>query len=406
MIKISTYQNSKSYNPIGEVPISEIFNKIKNGGYETPVINTLRLYEKGSEIYDSLKNNSLPTYRFNFSTLGSASNSNLGAPTGLIYLDVDSIDSISNNSYVYASWKSPSKTGYAVLVKVDGLSLSNFKASYDFVGSILGVTPDPCARKAIQQTCLSYDPDIYINQDSTTINLSNLTKVTKKGITSSKLIKEKKDIGGNDTFLNKKIRFSNIDEYFTGQFKDAEYRVFKDKVDICNPIMPRDTPVGKRHTLFYTYMTQVAVLNRMSISKNYMNILATSVNSGLDSPMDVSEVKAISDSVYTQMKEGKLTIFYNEKRRILFNPSLKMNRVGKMGIVNREIGKLRTELTLNSIYSVIENWDFKTDKKITIKLVSKYSGKSQITIKRHWKNFKNFVAELNQESKNNAYLYA
>lgn len=406
MIKISVYQNSKSYNPIGEVPISEIFDKIKNGGYETPVINTLRLYEKGSEIYDSLKNNSLPTYRFNFSTVGPASNANLGNPTGLIYLDVDSIDSISNNSYVYASWKSPSKTGYAVLVKVDGLSLSNFKSSYDYVGSLLGVIPDPCARKAIQQTCLSYDPNIYINQDSVTIDLSNLTKDNKKGIIPSKLLKEKKDIGRNDTFFGKSVRFSNIDDYFTGQFKDAEYRVFKDKVDVCNPIMPKDTPIGKRHTLFYTYMTQVAVLNYMNISKNYMNILATSVNKGLENPMDELEVKAISDSVYAQMKEGKLKIFYNEKRRILFNPSLNMGRVGKMGIVNREIGKLRTESTLNSIYSVIENWDFNIDKKITIKLVSKYSGKSQVTVKRHWKNFKNFVAELNRESKNNAYLYA
>lgn len=405
MIKISTYQNSKSYNPIGEVPISEIFKKIKDGGYETPVINTLRLYEKGSEIYDSLKNNALPTYRFNFSTNGLASNANLGAPTGLIYLDVDSIDSISNNSYVYASWKSPSKTGYAVLVKVEGLSLSNFKDAYDYVGTILGVTPDPCARKAIQQTCLSYDPDIYINQDSTTVYLSNLTKDNKKGIIPSKLIKEKKDIGRNDTFLNKSVRFSNIDEYFTGQFKDAEYRVFKDKVDVCNPIMPRDTPIGKRHTLFYTYMTQVAVLNYMSISRNYMSILATSVNRSLDNPMDELEVKSISDSVYTQMKEGKLTIFYNEKRRILFNPSLKMSQSNKMGIVNREVGKLRTELTIDSIYNVIENWDFSVDKKITIKLVSKYSGKSQATIKRHWKNFKNFVADLNKESKNNTYLY-
>jgi hypothetical protein len=402
MIKIATYQNSKSYNPIGEMPISEIFKKIKDGGYETPVINTLRLYEKGSEIYDSLKNNALPTYRFNFSTNGPASNANLGAPTGLIYLDVDNIESISNNSFVYASWKSPSKTGYAVLVKVEGLTLLNFKDAYDYAGTVLGVTPDPCARKAIQQTCLSYDPNLYYNEDSQIIELSKEVLPVEKGVIPSILREERKDIGRNDTFFKSGIRFNNLDDYFLGEFKIDKYRVFKDKVSVCNPIMPKDTPIGKRHTLFYTYMTQVAVLNSLNLPLKYLQSLATSVNSGLDYPMSLSEVKSIVSSVFAQMKNGKLTIFYNEDRRILFNPLFKLTRKEKMEIVNKEMGLFRSKNTERQIYTVIESWDFDEYPKITIKTVSKISSKSESTVKRHWKTFKEFVAELNLESKNNS----
>jgi hypothetical protein len=405
MYKTTMYQNSKSYAPLSESSVKEALETIKTKGYYTPLISTLRLYEKGSITYDALKDHTLPTYRFNFLTKGSASNVNLGAPTGLIYLDVDRVETIESNSHIYAYWKSPSKTGYAVLIKVSGLTLDNFKQAYDYVGTVIGVTPDPCARKAIQQTCLSYDPNLYLNEDSTTIELSCLIQDNKKGIIPSIHREERKDIGGNATFFKGGIRFNNIDEYFTGEFKDLEYRVFTEKVSICNPMMPKDTPIGKRHSLFYTFMTQVAVLNYLKIPLKYLQALATSVNSGLDYPMPLAEVKSIATSVFTQMKEGKLTIFYNEDRRILFNPLFKLARIEKMKIVNREIGALRSSKTENEIYRIIENWDFSLYNKITIKAVSRVIGKSQATIKRYWKSFKEFVAELNATSKNNTYIY-
>lgn len=399
MYKITKYLNSKSYSPLSECSIQEVFETIKNEGHHTPIIHTLRLYEKGSSTYDLIKDHTIPTYRFNFLTKGDASNANLGNPTGLIYLDVDSVESITNNPNIYAYWKSPSRTGYAVLVKVDGLTLKNFKQAYDYIARIIGVTPDPHARKAIQQTCLSYDPNLYYNEDSLIIDLSKEIVTIEKGVIPYILREERKDIGRNDTFFKSGIRFNNLDDYFQGEYKTEKYRVFKNKVSVCNPIMPKDTPVGKRHTLFYTYMTQVAVLNYLSIPLKYLQALATSVNSGLDYPMPLTEVKAIVNSVFLQMKSGKLVIFYNEDRRILFNPLYKLSRKEKMEIVNREMGIYRSTKTEKEIYVAIESWDFNTCSKITIKAISNSINKSESTIKRHWKKFKEFVAELNGNSK-------
>lgn len=399
MYKVTKYLNSKSYTPIEECSIQGVFRTIKTEGHHTPIIHTLRLYEKGSDTYDLIKDNTIPTYRFNFLTNGNASNSNISEPTGLIYLDVDSVESIEKNPYIYSYWKSPSKTGYAVLVKVNGLTLDNFKQSYDYVGRVIGVKPDPCARKAIQQTCLSYDPNLYHNEESLTIDLSKEITTLKKGVIPSIHREERKDIGRNDTFLKSGIRFNNLDEYFQGEYKSAKYRVFKDKVSVCNPIMPKDTPVGKRHTLFYTYMTQVAVLNYLSISLKYLQSLATSVNNGLDYPMPLIEVKSIVSSVFAQMKSGKLIIFYNEDRRILFNPLYKLSRKEKMEIVNKEMGIFRSTKTEQEIYAAIESWDFNAFGKITIRAISNSISKSESTIKRHWKKFKEFVAELNDNSK-------
>jgi hypothetical protein len=402
MYKVTKYLNSKSYTPLEECSIQEVFKSIKTEGHLTPIIHTLRLYEKGTTTYDLIKDHTIPTYRFNFLTKGNASNANLGDPTGIIYLDVDSVNSISDNPYIYAYWKSPSKTGYAVLVKVSGLSLQNFQKAYDYVGKVIGVTPDPCARKAIQQTCFSYDPNLYHNEVSLTIDLSKEIIAVEKGVIPSIHREERKDIGRNDTFFKSGIRFNNLDEYFSGEFKTDKYRVFKDKVSVCNPIMPKDTPIGKRHTLFYTYMTQVAVLNYLSIPLKYLQSLATSVNNGLDYPMPLTEVKSIVNSVFAQMKSGKLVIFYNEDRRILFNPLFKLTRKEKMEIVNREMGILRSTKTEKEIYTAIESWDFNEYSKITIKAVSKISNKSESTVKRHWKTFKEFVSELNLESKNSS----
>lgn len=68
-------------------------------------------------------------------------------------------------------------------------------------------------------------------------------------------------------------------------------------------------------------------------------------------------------------------------------------------LLGQKIGKLKSDKTRDCISTVIETWNFDVHNKITIKAISSVSKKSESTIKRHWKNFKKVVAELNDNSK-------
>ncbi len=57
--------------------------------------------------------------------------------------------------------------GYNIIVRVDGLTLSNFKSTYEHICKDLGLSEevyDTCAKKATQFSVLSFDKDIYISE--------------------------------------------------------------------------------------------------------------------------------------------------------------------------------------------------------------------------------------------------
>ena len=178
MYKVSKFESAKTPEVKQVLSIEEVLQIIKNGDDYLHIINTARLYGKGSALYDNLKTNSLPTFRFNFHFNGSAKNQNIISPTGLIYLDVDGSDYIPQSYYIFASWKSLSNTGYGILVKVDNLTLTNYSDVYNQLSEILGLGSDAGARKATQQTVLSYDENLYHNPNSTIFHFTEIKKVS------------------------------------------------------------------------------------------------------------------------------------------------------------------------------------------------------------------------------------
>ena len=86
---------------------------------------------------------------------------------------------------------------------------------------------------------------------------------------------------------------------------------------------------------------------------------------------------------------------YNDERRIVFNPKVRFTTKEKMNIVNRELGKLQTNVTKELINAVLESWDFESHGFITQKKVSVMAGRSIATVKRHWNDFKDDVEAVN-----------
>lgn len=148
MYKVSKFESAKAPKVKQVLAIEDVLQIIKNGDEHLHIINTARFYGKGSTIYDNIKTNLLPSFRFNFLFEDSASNKNIISSTGLIYLDVDGVDSIPTNDYIFASWKSLSNTGFGLLVKVDNLTLDNYSNIYNQLTEIIGINSDAGARKA------------------------------------------------------------------------------------------------------------------------------------------------------------------------------------------------------------------------------------------------------------------
>jgi len=412
MYNISKFKNCGKPKVWYSYPVEEILDTIKFGDKHLPIIQKARTYRKGDDEYDEIKKEQLPTHRFNFQFNGYATNTNITAPTGLIYIDADGVEDISEHPMIYAKWKSLSNTGYSVLVKVHNLNTDNFTKTYDDIGKWLNIVPDPNARKANQQTILSYDPDLYFNPNSivytaSTTTISDNTSKTKK-VPSTYILKEKKEgMGVNDTIYehtsyntdstyNGKLRFNNISDYFKDT--DDNYLIFEDKIKICDPYIPRITKEGNRNSRMFYVLSQDKLLNPL-IDYKSLKGLANTVNKTMFPRLSDNEIHSIVGSVLKGFENGSLELYYNRERKFLFNPDIRLSHKEKMIIVNGENAKLKVKQTKQRIYDVIENWDFNLYKKITQKNVSICSRVSLRTVKRYWSEFKDYARELNDANK-------
>jgi hypothetical protein len=429
---VTQYAGCKRPNTNFTVLVNDVLRLIKHGEKNLPSIMEARVLGKGNPKYDNIKQNKLPTFRFNFHYNGSACNKNITGPTGLIYLDVDDTLYIPESNYVFAKWKSLSNTGYGVLAKVDNLTPTNYSEVYNELSELIGVSTDTGARKASQQTVLSFDPNLFYNAESIVFHYLEKEEKPNRNVSLEKkqviridpynksstsltsedslayeyleeekvahlsiLRKEKESITRKATFSDNYssdvIRFNNINDYFVDE---TPYIVFKEKIRICSPFFPSNIKEGTRNTILFFYLTQIAILNPKT-GITFLKSIARSVCMNMLSKLKEPEIDSIVHSVLRMRKEDTLELYLNEERRILFNPAVKISFKDKMAIVNSELGTLKKERTMAAIYNILEDWDFKSDGKITQKKVRDKLGCHISTIGRHWDGFKDYVGGLN-----------
>lgn len=383
-INVNTFQATNKPKVHDTVSVSKILATIKYGDKNLPLIQNSRKHGKGSEEYVKIKTFYLPTVRFNFLFDGYAKNENIIASTGLIYLDADNVDTIPNSEYIFAKWKSLSGLGYGILVRVEGLTKDNHHETYNSLASLIDIDADAGGRKATQQTVLSYDPDLYYNENSKVY-------VCKK-VSLTNINKERKGIRANDTFLDEgKIRFHNIGDFFED---DTPYIVFKDKVCVCTPYIPRVIPEGKRNGMMFYILCQYAILN--PLQEAFLYGIAEQINRHMKPNLSKYEVAQIVRNVIAARKNKTLKDCCTHYRKILFNPLQTFSFQQKMEIVGSILGTERSQKTLDLIYEALENWDFEANGKITQVKVAKMVGRGEATVKRHWYNFKDFAEYLSK----------
>lgn len=394
---INYFKNCSSPKVIGKLTVDEILNKIKYGDENLLMIKNAREYGKGHEQYDKIKKNVLPTFRFNFIIENTAKNENIIGASGLIYIDVDDNIEIPKNEYIFAKWRSLSNTGYGVLVKVNNLTLDNFKDVYASLGIVLGVKVDDGARKAIQQNVLSYDPNLYYNTNSKVYEC----KISEKASPYS--IKKKKEcIGVNEASDHQskiRERIDNTYEYFVGDDSDKDYLYFEEKIMICAPFIPwHGVNKGNRNNLLFRVLSQYALLNP-ELGMNYLINKSYYINTKMNPKISNREIRSIVLSVLEKRKQGTLKMYFNQERLIIFNPNKKITNSEKSKITGAINGGRKNKETQLAIYEILENWDFEEFGRITQKSVIDISKFSRSRVQRHWFHFKDYVEDLNNENR-------
>ena len=175
-----------------------------------------------------------------------------------------------------------------------------------------------------------------------------------------------------------------------------EYRVFDGKILICNPFIPRITKEGNRNSRMFYLLSQYGLLNQ-NAGKSFLKAIAGTINKRMLPSLSENEIDSICDSVIRKREERTLTMYFNEERRLLFNPNIYIPVNEKMKIVNTVLGQMKSKLTEATIYIALENWDFDTYGKITQTKVGELLGKSTSTVKRYWNAFKNYAIDLNND---------
>ena len=400
---VQTYGNYTDYVVNNQITFNSWLNLIKTGDHD--YINNIlsaRKAGKGSEDYEEQKS-IVPVANHNFIFGKERKNKYLLRPTGLLYLDIDKpsfdINSL-NKELIHAYWKSFGGNGYSIIVKVEGLTEDNFNDTYQYIVEKLGVEEvyDVNAKKANQANVLSYDPNLYFNKDSYVF--SSINKNGKKD-TNSITKKKQEGFTPNETFFpgdSENIRFNNIEEYFTGEYKNKKYRVLEDDEQMIAVIyIPWYSKVGNRNRNMYNFGCQTMGLNPGLKRSRFIGLM-NYANSKLNRPLSGKEIESIIRSVWKKYLAGKITLYRNKKRRILFNPEFNLSGDERRKLTNKVLGKIKSDKTRQSIYDCIEDWNFGKDGKITQSSLEGKTDRKIATIKRYWPDFKSYIWDLNAEN--------
>jgi hypothetical protein len=407
------YQNSVSSNAIdGEKPLSEILDLIKYGSTLTnTLIDKARTCGKGTTEYDEIKKKHLPAFLFNFKFNKKLANDNITESTGLLYLDIDNIESEFTLSilqeeakhipYVMACWKSLSETGLSLLISVKGMTKANyylFKAHFMYwykydADTNSGLNLDENAWKPTQKTVLSRDGEIYINEQCCDLTYNevlcssfySMPKRSKEKVQFSLYNKYKYKIGDQTApFQNVGVikcysdkNFYSLTDKQKYADKNAPYTVYPLGVAVNKIFLNRKSPIkeGNRAKMLFI---KACVFIRMygedySEILRFLKMVRANYCENSASITD-DELKKIAKKSLANYKSAKIKM---DKAKIIFPIDSPLSVKEKQSISAREIGNIRTETMIDFLTNIYKP-GMKQKELIAL------SGKSERTVKAYW----------------------
>lgn len=169
-MNVTFYSNIKDVDSRQEYGIESLLDMIRNGAYQDIVLKVRR--EKDKDIRKALKAK-VPNFTVS-GTFTRREDQALVQHSGLIAIDFDDISDIDrtfemlcNDRYTFALFRSISGYGLCCLVKINAdKHVESFEGLKDYYWRMMELTIDPACRNVSRTRYISYDPDLYHNEDA------------------------------------------------------------------------------------------------------------------------------------------------------------------------------------------------------------------------------------------------
>lgn len=355
--------------------------------------------------YDEIKKD-VPCVTYNFTFDKDKRDENIIESTGILYIDVDT-DSVKNKDFqisnldkskILAYYKSFGGNGYAILVKVNGLTKYNFKSAYKYIISGLKIEKyfDINARKKTQFSVLSYDPNIFINYDSFEFDVSNLVDTDNVYTPQSeKYLTNKEKIYSSERGVdnNTQIRFNNFLDLI--DFEEKSYVRIKDGINVIEAQFPfYKIEEGNRHQVLMSYCGNYLYLNPFLDFDSAFRTLNKLNSKNCIPPLSSKDIKGIVNSFIRYRDTNTLKPFVTT-RYIIANPTF-IGIINKREEVLRLLALNKTEKSIEKLRDIISNWNWKELERISQRKVYKNHPISKKTVEKYWKEVKDSVDYWNQ----------
>lgn len=364
--------------------LEELVNYVRSSDREEyESIKEARKHGRGTEEYRVIKTNEIPCTAINFNYKdGYINGNNVSSSTGYMYIDIDEefdVGDVDINC-VAAYWKSLSNQGYSLVVKVEGLSVANLKESYRYVASTLDIPYDPQAVSIDRLTLLSYDPEAYYNAEAGTFMLSELENPRDSEI---------KSILHGYNCNGENLRFNNLGEMVSNL--GIEIKFDKDGIFDLTTVLGKKLiygesflPKGKickgsREKHLSMFANQFIALNRDMSKALLKKVIKNANKKKMSPPLSNIEVDEIFNKKYKN--RHNLKIIPNRTRRFLYEEG--MGATKKRSKTMKRINTERSQSVKSKIESVLLNWDFGEQGKITIAKVKELSGCAMSTVEKY-----------------------
>lgn len=424
------------------ISITDIFNRIKNNP-EIDKINAVReefLLNGKSKLYESKKANlsfTLPNISALYNPSLRNTEVNISQLSNLMYLELDFFDKnkrnifdsiykndlfkseLSKNSNIFSLWKSVSNSGLGILVKCSGLTINNFqyyqvkiankirndhKALFEKYNIHFGTE----VNKATQPNFISYDQEIYINENSI-IQLCQSGRTHKNEVILE--FNPSIDVSNKNYYSE-----TRIDKHYPQLMEEVNYQVTYQGNGVWF------SPYGLKHVKLFGRKSKVKIgqrnstlikdlsicyyLNRHWSKARLFNWIKRRNEILCLEPLKQDELLRIVNYIILEFNPDKIPF---KLKHTWFDSTCRLSKEEKISIANKNrkwIKKTQVSLqylkkesrycTESCVFLKRKISELMVDGFIiNQKLLSKASGIAFRTVQYHWKTFKEEIKQHN-----------